>query len=95
MGPDRFRIQPSFPQAATHASKRNTHHLVGEHADIDLVVDAAVGLEDEVAGRLHELFGTVAKEEVAQQHLAVARMYERGRDERSEPIRDTELACIT
>ena len=31
---------------------------------------AAVGLEDEVAGRLHEFLGTVAKEEVAQQHLA-------------------------
>lgn len=47
-----------------------TYHLLGKHADVDLVVYAAVGLEDEVAGRLHELVGTVAEEEVAQQHLA-------------------------
>lgn len=44
---------------------KQTYHFVREHADIDLVVYAAVCLEDEVAGGLHELVGTVAQEEVA------------------------------
>lgn len=45
------------------------YHLFREHADVDLVVDAAVGLEDHVSSGLHELVGAVAQEEVAQQHL--------------------------
>lgn len=41
-----------------------SYHLLRQHADVDLVVYAAVGLENEVAGGLHKLVGTIAEEEV-------------------------------
>lgn len=45
------------------------YHFIGEHADVDLVMDAAVRLEDEVSGCLHELVRAVAQEEVALEYL--------------------------
>lgn len=47
----------------------NTHHLSGEHPDVDLMMYTAIRLEDEVSSSLHELFRTVAQEKITQQHL--------------------------
>lgn len=50
-------------------SETTTHHLLREHLDVDLVVDAAVRLEYQVSGCLHKLVGAIAQEEIAEQYL--------------------------
>jgi len=46
------------------------HQLGGEAPDVDLLVNAAVRLEDEEARGLNELVGAVAQEVVRLEHLA-------------------------
>lgn len=70
--------------------------LGGEHADVNLLVDTAIGLKDEVSGILHELVRKSVEEEVILKHgpANIDKSKGKGRGEqRSSSVAIHEVLC--